>query len=1336
MDVNDRDSYEFYVLFHQNKKEFTKYLAGKNEHCLEALRNLILNLKVEKDAEKCYLKMIINLLEDTDVITDKFKIKLVECLELLVHKYPDDPCLKGSKNLTILRVIAKQTDGSLFSSEVTESLVQILFQESPSTHIEVLHILNTLISKQNEDSKTILESILAKSTSRLANSSNKNLCYFFETMCKTGTIVTDANGLFLQNLLTNFFDEDDHIKRKQGLFLIKTAIHMNCLSANEEKNWMKFILIAEALEQYQSHLILPTLSNLHDIKFSGDHATFMFILCKLIITHDNTVIKTFGLKYILNKMTFVSNNIVEDDKKMVTILCELNSTGLYGDVYDREADISEGMLNSFIQRNFQIVFRNIIRVKWTSAPIFHIMTAIYKCFENLAPSVFNENFINIMENQISYVGKNIQNLTIRAGVQAIYSEILLIMIQNVDLNDLSILIRNIFYMEKSPKAWKNIKSCITSLNNEMLIFSIDLTSYGLSEFLFQELLINGECSYERFIEVTSTLTNHDKLIIRVLNNVINDNVDLIPHYFQRFQKHLNELESELDKKDLCSDKVLYLLNVLNIGYFCFADQTKDQFETIFKKVQLHETHTDYHRMHMNILVILSNLLPLYEENEVILDAIYSFLNVNLEALPKQINYPFYKCYIEICDKYITPSLVVKQLDATQYLNNTNFLIECLRHEDLRVVIGTLFNYMETYTIPEESYVDLYHVINHIFNEILEIRDTDVFNGSFRKFVMVMFVNAGLKIDYWLRDVLLKYFNIIMEKFSGQIKTDMLSTIYEILISTHDEDKVLDPIIIDILKQGLLYGEILTKDQKIESSISRGIYKTDPEMKKKSTLDGSKVVRLNNACFLKEYSLDYEAVIETYIENFSELSRSKPKGYFLNSFIHHLKLRFLQPLFFCTHLSTKCKDILIFEIVNINNQTNISAIVEIVLAKFNVDVFGLLTNKKLDLKSTTLKSIFAILTMQIRSETQLDVMEVKLQKMIKLVMPYTMGQHFGTRIFAQAAITQCCELFKSLCELNEPGRVFRAGNDACEMIQGSLKAKNALKYFQVAQSDFRLSLNLKKQLWTFDAIYIHILRITNMSDDGIITKDLYYGSKDWFQAFLCEDKSLELLQLLENCTDPENVVINEELETREQNEQNEVSSMNSQQKYVPYKFQIPGDKLLSTLPSIFENGIMKARSELTVVASLVSRPPNVGGLARTCEVFGAENFIIDSLKIIENTEFKALSKTAEKWLKITEIKNWQLFDLLLKMKMEGYAIVGAEQTANSKNLIGTPIPKKAVLLLGHEKEGIPANLLALLDLTIEIPQNGVVRSLNVHVSGSIVMWEYAKQHLFNNQKTSN
>ena len=56
------------------------------------------------------------------------------------------------------------------------------------------------------------------------------------------------------------------------------------------------------------------------------------------------------------------------------------------------------------------------------------------------------------------------------------------------------------------------------------------------------------------------------------------------------------------------------------------------------------------------------------------------------------------------------------------------------------------------------------------------------------------------------------------------------------------------------------------------------------------------------------------------------------------------------------------------------------------------------------------------------------------------------------------------------------------------------------------------------------------------------------------------------------------------------------------------------------------------------------------------------------------------------------------------------------------------PDKCILLLGKEKEGIPQEYYSTLDACIEIPQFGIIRSLNVHVSGALCLWEYTKQQL--------
>lgn len=71
------------------------------------------------------------------------------------------------------------------------------------------------------------------------------------------------------------------------------------------------------------------------------------------------------------------------------------------------------------------------------------------------------------------------------------------------------------------------------------------------------------------------------------------------------------------------------------------------------------------------------------------------------------------------------------------------------------------------------------------------------------------------------------------------------------------------------------------------------------------------------------------------------------------------------------------------------------------------------------------------------------------------------------------------------------------------------------------------------------------------------------------------------------------------------------------------------------------------SLLIVVASLIDKVTNLGGLARTCQVFGASTLVVDKLSCIEKREFTALSMSAEKHQSIIEVFFIYIyFDLLL------------------------------------------------------------------------------------------
>lgn len=95
----------------------------------------------------------------------------------------------------------------------------------------------------------------------------------------------------------------------------------------------------------------------------------------------------------------------------------------------------------------------------------------------------------------------------------------------------------------------------------------------------------------------------------------------------------------------------------------------------------------------------------------------------------------------------------------------------------------------------------------------------------------------------------------------------------------------------------------------------------------------------------------------------------------------------------------------------------------------------------------------------------------------------------------------------------------------------------------------------------------------------------------------------------------------------------------------------------------------------------------------------------------------------------QVKEGELVEYLRKMKRDGYAVVGLEQTSTSQCLTRVTLPRRMLLLLGREAMGVPVELLAEVDMLVEIPQLGLVRSLNVHVSASMIIWEYTRQHRF-------
>ena len=60
-----------------------------------------------------------------------------------------------------------------------------------------------------------------------------------------------------------------------------------------------------------------------------------------------------------------------------------------------------------------------------------------------------------------------------------------------------------------------------------------------------------------------------------------------------------------------------------------------------------------------------------------------------------------------------------------------------------------------------------------------------------------------------------------------------------------------------------------------------------------------------------------------------------------------------------------------------------------------------------------------------------------------------------------------------------------------------------------------------------------------------------------------------------------------------------------------------------------------------MASLIDKAPNLGGLARTCEIFNAARLVVSDRTVTTRSEFQGVSMTAERWLPLEAVTEAEL-----------------------------------------------------------------------------------------------
>lgn len=327
-----------------------------------------------------------------------------------------------------------------------------------------------------------------------------------------------------------------------------------------------------------------------------------------------------------------------------------------------------------------------------------------------------------------------------------------------------------------------------------------------------------------------------------------------------------------------------------------------------------------------------------------------------------------------------------------------------------------------------------------------------------------------------------------------------------------------------------------------------------------------------------------------------------------------------------------------------------------------------------------------------------------------------AQHFNTRLYAQVSlrkIWQHCEEQQMEAVLQE----FRAV-PLC-LIQHGNAARNTINML----NDFYFKVFHPVRHYTLQTIFHDLPRLSLLADDEWMTVESLVGVADEEHLPIHTSLPRHNPDSVLTMSTPAPWVVKAAGEEQQAGDEVAGEVDNVQKKIVPQKVLVPEG---SSLP---HQGRWEGRhGDLIVVATLVDKAANLGGLCRSCEAFGVRELVVSSLAVLQDQTFTSLALTAQRWLPIKEVRREDLLTYLRARQAEGYMLVGAEQTAQSISLEDFTFPDRTVVVLGNERAGVPCEVLQVLQASVQIPQSGTVRSLNVHVSGALFVWEYTRQIL--------
>lgn len=158
----------------------------------------------------------------------------------------------------------------------------------------------------------------------------------------------------------------------------------------------------------------------------------------------------------------------------------------------------------------------------------------------------------------------------------------------------------------------------------------------------------------------------------------------------------------------------------------------------------------------------------------------------------------------------------------------------------------------------------------------------------------------------------------------------------------------------------------------------------------------------------------------------------------------------------------------------------------------------------------------------------------------------------------------------------------------------------------------------------------------------------------------------------------------------------------------------------------ESVLERRQPTLTVVLEDVHDPHNASAVLRACDGVGIlDVHLVYVHEEPPRTSFgRSTSASAAKWIRLHYHDS--IDAAYSALREQGFAIAATALEPDSRDFYSMDLTRPVALVFGNEMRGVTAEGTAHADMTVYIPMQGMVESLNISVSCAVTLYEAMRQ----------